>query len=65
MWGILMAIKMCDLAHEFITLAEKQGDSIAPRMVGHRLMGMALRANGRSSRRGACILIVQWPYTTQ
>jgi class 3 adenylate cyclase/predicted ATPase len=37
--------KMCDLAHEFVTLAEKQG-SIAPRMVGHRLMGMALVQTG-------------------
>jgi len=37
--------KMRDLAHEFMTLAEKQG-SIAPRMVGHRLIGMALVQTG-------------------
>ena len=37
--------KMRDLAGQFLGLAEKQG-SIAPLMVGHRLMGMSLLQTG-------------------
>jgi class 3 adenylate cyclase/predicted ATPase len=37
--------KMRDLAGQFLRLAEKQG-SIAPIMVGHRLMGMSLLQSG-------------------
>jgi hypothetical protein len=37
--------KMRDLTGRFLGLAEKQG-SIAPLMVGHRLMGMSLLQTG-------------------
>jgi predicted ATPase len=36
---------VCDLAAEFLALAEKQGATV-PLMVGHRLMGISLMATG-------------------
>ena len=62
--------KMRDLAGQFLGLAEKQG-SIAPIMVGHRLMGMSLLQTGDIAQGRAHLIaqsrctilrsIVRWP----
>jgi class 3 adenylate cyclase/predicted ATPase len=43
--GAFNSTKVCELARQFLALAEKQGATV-PRMVGHRIMGVALVFSG-------------------
>jgi predicted ATPase len=43
--GAFNSTKVRELARQFLTLAEKQGATV-PRMVGHRIMGVALMFSG-------------------